>query len=155
MVQRRLTLTMPGTAAAAFEAFHNHAKRLEWDTLLSHAYVEGGASHPYPGAISFNVGRGWKRFVAMRTRFVNYQPPTLAAAVIDAPTGLFALWAASMRHSDVGDGTSLLHYTFSIRLRPRWLGAVLDPIAIRLFERETRRRFAAMAAYLAKHAEAV
>lgn len=154
MVQRRLTLSMPGTAEAAFEAFHNHAKRLEWDTLLSDAYVEGGASHPYPGAISFNVGRGWKRWFAMRTRFVNYQPPTIAAAVIEEPAGPFELWAASMRHSDVGDGTSLLHYTFSIRLRPRWLGRVLDPIAIRLFERETRRRFAAMAAYLAKHAEA-
>jgi hypothetical protein len=150
MVQRRLTLTMPATAEAAFEAFHNHAKRLEWDTLLSDAYVEGGGSHPYPGAISYNLGRGWKRFFAMRTRFVNYQPPTIAAAVIDAPTGLFELWAASMRHSNVGDGTSLLHYTFSIRLRPRWLGRVLDPMVIWLFERETRQRFAAMAAYLAE-----
>jgi hypothetical protein len=149
MAQRRFTLTMPGTAEAAFEAFHNHAKRLEWDTLLSAAYVEGGGSHPYVGAISFNLGRGWKRLFAMRTRFVNYQQPSMAAAVIDQPAGLFELWAASMRHVDVGDGTSLLHYTFNIRLRPRWLGAVLDPVAIWLFEYESRRRFAAMANYLA------
>lgn len=152
MVQRRLLLRMPASAEAAFEAFHNHAIRLEWDTLLSVAYVEGGGTHPYVGAITTNRGRGWKRHLAMRTRFVNYDPPRIAAAVIQEPVGLFELWAASMRHRDLNDGTSELIYTFNIRLRPRWLGYFLDSIAIKVFEIETRRRFAAMARYLeAKH----
>jgi hypothetical protein len=42
----------------------------------------------------------------------------------------------------------MLIYTFTLRLRPKWLGRVLDPLVNRLFEWETRNRFAAMAVYL-------
>ena len=41
-----------------------------------------------------------------------------------------------------------LVYTFSVQLRPRWLGRMLDPVVNRIFEWETRNRFAAMEAYL-------
>ena len=148
MAQRRLTLIMPAQAAAAFEAFHNHQLRLRWDTLLSVAQVEGGGSHPYVSAITRNVGRGWKRLLGMRTRFVTYDPPHVAVAVLVAPSGPFALWAASMRHEDRGDGTSTLVYVFNLKLRPRWIGRLMDPLAARVFKWETRRRFGAMARYL-------
>ncbi|NWB84340.1 MULTISPECIES: hypothetical protein [Pseudomonas] len=148
MKQRRISLIMPSSAAEAFEAFHNHSVRRQWDTLLSHAAVEGGGNHPYIGAITINQGRGWKRLFALRTRFVNYLPAQVAAAVIVEPAGCFEWWAASMRHRDIDDATSELIYTFSVRLRPRWLGWVLDPLVNRVFEWETRQRFAAMAAYL-------
>jgi len=139
---------MPAQSTAAFEAFHNHQVRLQWDTMLRVAFVEGGGTHPYPGAITVNRGKGWKAKFGMRTRFLTYHPPQLAAAALIAPTGPFAQWAASMRHDDCADGTSLLTYTFSIKLRPRWLGRLLDPVAALVFEVETKRRFAAMARYL-------
>lgn len=56
-----------------------------------------------------------------------------------------------MRHKDLADGQSQLLYSFSLNLRPRWLGRWIDPLARMLFERETRRRFAAMARYLRDH----
>ncbi len=139
---------MPAPAAAAFEAFHNHSTRISWDTLLSVAYVEGGGSHPYVGAITVNQGKGWKRLLGMQTRFVSYDPPRAAAAVMVAPTGLLHSWGASMRHRDLSDGTSQLIYTFNIKMRPRCLGSLFDPLMARIFEWETRRRFRAMAAYL-------
>ncbi|UZE26925.1 hypothetical protein [Pseudomonas asplenii] len=148
MTQRRITLIMPASAAEAFEAFHNHDIRRQWDTLLSAAGVEGGGNHPYIGAITFNHGRGWKRHFALRTRFVNYLPPKVAAAVLVEPAGWFHWWAASMRHRDLGNQTSELIYTFNVQLRPRWLGWLLDPLVQRIFEYETRQRFAAMAGYL-------
>lgn len=148
MSQHRISLIMPASAADTFEAFHNHALRMQWDTLLSRAGVKGGGSHPYIGAITFNEGRGWKRYFSMRTRFVNFQPAQVAAAILVEPEGLFEWWAASMRHRDLADNTSELIYTFSVRLRPRWLGWLLDPLANRIFEHETRQRFAAMAEYL-------
>lgn len=148
MAQRKLTLIMPAPSAAVFEAFHNHHVRLEWDTLLKVAYIEGGGTHPFPGAITTNRGRGWKSLLTMRTRFLKYDPPRITVAELVQPTGLFAEWAASMRHSDRSDGSSELIYSFSIRLRPRWLGALLDPVAALVFAWETRRRFRAMALYL-------
>ncbi|MBN6715460.1 SRPBCC family protein [Pseudomonas capsici] len=148
MRQNRIRMIMPASAADVFEAFHDHDVRMRWDSLLSRAEVEGGGSHPYVGAITFNQGRGWKRMFAMRTRFVNYQPGRVAAAVLVEPAGWFESWAASMQHRDLDDSRSELIYTFRLQMRPRWLGRVLDPLVNRLFEYETRRRFAAMAEYL-------
>ena len=139
---------MPASAAEAFEAFFNHNERLKWDTLLKVAYVEGGGTHPSRGTITVNEGRGMASPFAMRTEFLTYDPPRSASARLIAPTGIFALWAASMHHKDLGDGTSELVYTYSIRTRPHWLSKILDPIASALFRFETRRRFAAMARYL-------
>lgn len=139
---------MPARSADAFEAFFNHSVRLRWDTLLKVNYVEGGGTHPYRGAVSTNIGRGWKTGLSMRTRFLVYDPPRLASAEMLEPSGPFALWAASMRFLDRDDGRCTLVYTYAIELRPRWLGAILDPLASMLFAWETRRRFAAMACYL-------
>lgn len=149
MAHGKLTMIMPAPSAAAFEAFYNHKIRLKWDTLLKATYVEGGGTHPYRGAITVNEGRGWKSPFSMRTRFLTYDPARYtAAAEMAEPTGPFALWAASMRHRDLPDGTSELIYTFSIRLRPRWFGKLFDPLAALLYRRETRKRFLAMARFL-------
>lgn len=148
MSDRTITLIMPASAAETFDAFHDHRLRLQWDTLLSEANVESGDRHPSVGAVSFNRGRGLKRLVSMRTRFVNYQPGKVAAAMLVEPSGLFEFWAASMRHRDLDAGRSELIYSFSLKLRPRWLGWLLDPVARRLFARATRKRLQALAVYL-------
>lgn len=139
---------MPAPAKAVFEAFHDHRRRLQWDTLLSEAYVEGGADYPAVGAISVNRGRGLRGGFVLRTRFVNFDPPRRAAAVLVEPAGLFRQWAATLQHRDLEDGTSELLYTFDLALRPSWLGVCLDAWVTSLFERATRQRFAALAAYL-------
>ena len=98
----RIVFNMPAPAQAAFEAFHHHSIRMRWDTLLAEAYVEGGGDHPYVDAITFNRGKGWKAGMSMRTRFVSYEPPRLAAAVMIGPSGLFGEWAASMAPRVIG-----------------------------------------------------
>ena len=148
MAHARLTFVMPAPSSDAFEAFFNHTVRRKWDTLLSVNYVEGGGTHPRVGAITANEGRGWKAALSMRTRFLTYDPPQQASAVLVEPTGPFAQWGASMRFRDRTDGGSDMTYTFTIHLRPRWLGWILDPIAGLLFTWETRRRFRSMARYL-------
>lgn len=145
----RMTFHMPAPCAEAFEAFYNHHVRLQWDTLLKVNYVEGGGTHPYVGAISTNIGRGWKKWLRMRTRFLTYDPPRQASAEMVEASGPFARWAASMRFHDREDGTCDVVYTYAIGLRPAYLGALLNPLAGKLFARETRLRFGAMARYLA------
>jgi hypothetical protein len=141
---------MPAPSAAAFEAFFNHEVRLRWDTLLEVNYVEGGGTHPYAGAVSVNRGRGWKKGIAMRTRFLVYDPPRQASAELAEPTGIFALWAASLRFRDRGDGTCDLTYTYALQLRPPWVAVLLGRLASALFTWETRRRFGAMGRFLAR-----
>jgi hypothetical protein len=145
----RLAFVMPAPSAEAFEAFFNHEVRLRWDTLLEVTYVEGGGSHPYAGAISINRGKGWKTGMTMRTRFLVYDPPRQASAELVEPTGMFERWAASMRFRDRADGTCDLAYTYALQLRPRWAAALFGWLGSALFAWETRRRFGAMARYLA------
>jgi len=148
MARRRILMTMPASAQATFDAFHDHQARLAWDTLLDGAGIEGGQRFPEIGAISRNPGRGLARFIVLRTRYVNYLPGKLAAAVIVEPAGPFQWWAASLHHRDTRPNESELAYTFDLRLRPRWFGRVMDRFAAGLFERATRRRFRALAEYL-------
>jgi len=148
MAHGRLSFVMPARCEEAFEAFFNHDVRLRWDTLLKVNYVEGGGSHPYVGAISTNRGRGWKTGFLMRTQFLVYDPPRMASAAMVETSGPFAQWAASMRFRDHDDGGCDLVYTYSIKLRPQWVGKLFDWLARLLFERETRKRFSAMARYL-------
>src|SRR5690349_7678145 len=105
---------MPASAAEAFEAFFNHRKRLQWDTLLKVAYVESGGDHPSKGVITVNEGRGWTSLFSMRTEFLHYDPPRRASAKMVTPTGPFALWAASMHHKDLAPGSSEIVYAYSI-----------------------------------------
>jgi uncharacterized protein YndB with AHSA1/START domain len=149
----RLIFHMPASSAEVFEAFHNHDTRLRWDTLLGEVTVEGGHRYPQVGAVSVNVGRGWRRLFVLRTRFVSYEPPHLAAATIDAPAGIFRQWSASIRHRDRDEGGSELIYTFTLRLRPRWLDRLFGATMDRIFAEETRRRFEALAVFLRERAD--
>ena len=146
----RLVFVMPAPSAEAFEAFFNHEVRLRWDTLLEVTYVEGGGSHPYAGAISTNRGKGWKAGMSMRTRFLVYDPPRQASAEQVEPTGMFELWAASMRFRDRADGTCELIYTYALQLRPQWVAALFGWLGSLLFAWETRRRFGAMARFVGR-----
>jgi hypothetical protein len=151
----KLVFDLPSRSVVAFEAFFNHRVRSKWDTLLDVNYVEGGGDHPYVGAITVNEGGGWKAGLSMRTRFLTYDPPNHASAVLIAPMGPFDRWGASMRFADAPHGGCVMTYTFTIHLRPRWLGTLLDPLGGVLFTYETRRRFRAMARYLHDNGVAV
>ncbi|PQV47496.1 polyketide cyclase/dehydrase/lipid transport protein [Paraburkholderia sp. BL21I4N1] len=146
----RLIFHMPATSAEVFEAFHNHDTRLRWDTLLRQATVEGGNRYPHVGALSINVGRGWRGVFCLRTRFIAYDPPHLAAATIDRPAGIFNEWSASIRHRERDDGTSDLIYTFKLSLRPRWIHWLCADRVTTIFEKETQQRFESLAAFLRK-----
>ncbi len=85
----------------------------------------------------------------MRTRYVSFDRPKVAAVeMINAPP-LFSSWAASIRQADEGEGASRVTYTFSFRARPRWLAWLFEPVLLRVFRWETRKRLRA----LGKHFE--
>jgi hypothetical protein len=54
----------------------------------------------------------------MRTRFVSFERPHLAAATMTERSFPFEQWAASMRHRALQPDRSLLIYTYSLRVSP-------------------------------------
>jgi hypothetical protein len=152
MAHGRLTFRMPASAAVAFDAFHYTHWRAQWDSLTRASHVLDGAPCPYVGAITHNIGRGWLGSLSMRTQFVTFERPRLAAAAMIGRAFPFARWAASMRHEPLAEGGSLLIYTYTLSTSPAWLRWLIEPLVDRLFAWQTLRRFSRMQRFLQQRA---
>ncbi len=129
--------------AAAFDLVHDYRRRLEWDTLLRSAETVDDAA-PGKGVEAVCRARWRLGGLSFRTRYVTYDPPTLAAVVLVNQPPVFATWAASIRHRPAERGSEVV-YTLTFTCRPHLLAALLEPVALAAFRWETRRRLRALA----------
>lgn len=152
MAHKKMIFPMPARADIVFDAFHYHEWRRQWDSLVRRTSVENGAPCPSVGATTENLGAGALRALTMRTQFVSYDRPVLAAAAMVGHSFPFTQWAASMRHQENGPNQSLLIYTYTFQVRPTPLRAVLDPTVDWIFTQKTRQRFQRLAQFLTNRA---
>lgn len=155
MAHKKMEFPMPANEAVVFDAFHYHLWRSRWDSLVSATHVLGGAPCPFVGAITDNAGAGSLRGLSMRTQFISYDRPRVAAASMIGQSFPFTKWAASMRHRSAGQQQSVLIYTYSFEAGPPWLRWLLAPVVDWIFTWQTRRRFARLHEFLAQHAAEV
>ncbi|MCV2370581.1 SRPBCC family protein [Roseateles oligotrophus] len=146
---------MPAPAAIVFDAFHFHQWRHRWDSLVGTTLVVGGAPCPCVGAITENTGSAWLSRLSMRTQFIAYDPPHLAAASMLGQSFPFGRWAASMRHQDQAPGHSVLIYSYNFTVGPSAIARLARPLVEWIFERQTRKRFARLALFLVSHAHEI
>lgn len=152
VIDRKLTFPMPARADVVFDAFHYHEWRCQWDSLVRRTSVESGAPCPSVGATTENLGAGALRALSMRTQFVSYDRPVVAAAAMVGQSFPFTQWAASMRHQEQGPHQSLLIYTYTFQVGPAALRTVMEPVVDWVFVRKTRQRFQRLAQFLAVRA---
>ena len=151
MAHAEITEVIPAPSNVVFDLLHDYTRRLEWDTLLQAAYLEGGAKAAAKGVTSVCVGRKSLGGIALKTVYVTFERPTLAAVrMVNAPL-FFESWAASIRHDDLSARESRLIYKFQFTTRPRVLRLALDPLIERLFAWETRKRLQALKAFFKAH----
>jgi hypothetical protein len=155
MTHRKLEFLMPAPASVVFDAFHYHQWRMHWDSLVSRTQVQDGSPCPSVGAVSENTGGGLLRTLSMTTRFVTYDPPTLAAATMVGRSFPFSRWAASMRHVDLQDDHSMLIYTYTFAVTPIALTRVLEPVVDWVFLQATEKRFRRLQKFLEVKAQDV
>ena len=139
---------VPAPSAAVFALVHNYSRRLEWDTLLSAAYLDDGHAAAAKGATSVCVGRWYLGRIALKTEYVAFEPPRLAAVKMVNRPPFFESWAASIQHDDLDERSSRVTYTWTFTARPKWLRWLLEPVMNQLFHIETRKRLAALAKFL-------
>jgi hypothetical protein len=135
---------IPAPSAEVFRLLHDYGRRLEWDTLLRAAYLSDGSSQARLGAVSVCQGRIHLFGIALKTRYVSFRPPDLAAVKMLNRPPFFELFAASIRHRPVSAAASSIEYKYHFTARPRWLRFLLHPIMNRLFAWETRKRLRAI-----------
>ena len=146
---------MPASAAVVFDAFHYDRWRARWDSLVSDTRVQSGEPCPFVGAITENQGAGTLRSLSMRTQFVSYDRPNVAAATMLGHSFPFTRWAASMRHKDTAPNRSMLIYTYTFEVGPWCLRWLIAPVVEWIFNWQTRRRFHRLRDFLAQHAKEV
>jgi len=142
---------IPAPSSAVFDLVHDYGRRLEWDTLLQAAYLEEGAKVAAKGVIAVCIGRNSLGGIALKTVYVTFERPTLAAVkMVNAPL-FFQSWAASIHHQDISACESRLTYKFHFTTRPDLLRFVLDPLLERIFVWETKKRLRALKVFFTGH----
>lgn len=140
----RVSEVMPASCEVVFDLVHDYTRRLQWDTLLREAYVEGDGPAAH-GAIAVCSGRWAIGGLTLRTVYVSFERGVVAAVKMVNTPPFFGRWAASIRHEPLGDDRSRITYTYNFRARPRLLAFVIEPIMAHVFRWETRRRLRALA----------
>ena len=150
MAHSEISALIPAPSSTVFDLLHDYTRRLEWDTLLQAAYLDDGAKVAAKGVTAVCVGRKSLGSIALKTVYVAFKRPTLAAVkMVNAPA-FFQSWAASIRHEDISSHESRLTYKFHFTTQPYFLRFALDPLMERLFAWETRRRLQALKAFFKK-----
>lgn len=142
---------MPAPCDVVFDIFHYQMWRARWDSLVKGTVIVGGAPCPSVGAINEVAAGGMLRGLSMRTEFISYQRPRVAAARMVGRSFPFAKWAASMKHEAVDADRSVMIYTYTIETGPAPLRWLMEPLVSRMFEAQTRKRFASMRQFLLTH----
>jgi len=138
-------------SAAVFELLHNYERRLEWDTLLQRAYLTDGHRSAGLGATYVSQGRAFLGGIGVKTEYVSFKPPLVAAVKMINRPPFFDSFAATIRHADLPDGTSTVEYIYTFTARPAWLRFVLHPIMRVVFSLETRKRLRALKNFFLTH----
>jgi hypothetical protein len=148
--REQVSEVIPASCEDVFDLVHDYARRLEWDTLLSAAYLVDGATAAGKGVASVCVGRRSLGKLALKTRYVSFERGVVAAVEMVNRPRFFGRWAASIRHHPLDGGASRITYTWSFESSPRWLRWLFEPIMARVFRWETRKRLRALRTYFAR-----
>lgn len=135
-------------SAVVFELLHDYNRRLEWDTLLQEAYLTDNWTAADLHATTVCRGRSILGGIAMKTEYVSFNPPHVAAVKLVNRPPFFETFAATIRHRDLDQNESEIEYIYTFTARPRWLQWLLHPIMNRLLQQETKKRLQSLARFL-------
>jgi ribosome-associated toxin RatA of RatAB toxin-antitoxin module len=132
------------TPEALFALTQDYARRLDWDPFLRSATLLG-AEQPGPGVRAYCVARNG---LGMETEYVSFTPPSVAAVKMTRGPWMIGGFAGSWRFQPLGDGRTRVVFRYSVKGRPRWLEPLLNPVLVRVFGREVRRRLEGLRAFV-------
>lgn len=144
MPQGCVSETIPATSAEVFRLLHDYNRRLEWDTLLQDARLCENWTVAQLHATSICTGRWYLGGLALRTEYVSFDSPNVAAVKMLNRPPFFDAFAATIRHRDLNDGSSSIEYKYNFIARPMCLRWMLHPIMDTIFRWETRKRLRAL-----------
>ena len=144
-----VTVVLPASSVEVFALLHDYDRRLAWDTLLKSARLDPGWDRAQLHATSVCTGRWVLGGLALRTEYITFKPGEIAAIKMLNRPAFFETFAATIRHRDLGDGTSSAEYIYTFTARPAWLRPALHPIMSAVFRWEIRKRLESLRRFFA------
>lgn len=154
MPSAAITENMPFRAVAVFDLLHDYSRRLEWDTMLRETRFTRGHTSAGVGVTTLCIGKPLFGIIGIETSYLTFTRGVIAAVEMINKPPFFETFAASIRHQDADEGSSVT-YRFSFRARPRLLRWLLEPIMLVVLRHETRQRLRALSRFLASEAKQV
>lgn len=145
------SILIRGTPEALFALTQDYGRRLLWDPFLRSAELVGGATEAGPGVRAWCVAHNG---LGMETEYVSFTPPRVAAVRMTRGPWFIGGFAGSWRFFPEADGRTRVVFRYSVRARPRWLQPLLNPVLVRVFSREVRRRLRGLREYVERDAPA-
>jgi ribosome-associated toxin RatA of RatAB toxin-antitoxin module len=132
------------TATTIYAVAQDYGIRKQWDPFArGHAFL-GGESRPRPGVkLEVHAHNG----LTMCVEFITVNPPTRAAIRMLRGPFFFRQFAGSWIFLPKDEATALVRFRYSFSTAWRWLSPILDPLIVRVFGRDTKRRLQALKAY--------
>ena len=130
---------------ALFALTQDYGRRLEWDPFLRSTALVGGAAQVGPGVRAYCVAHNG---LGMETEYVSFNPPAVAAVKMTHGPWFIGGFAGSWRFVPEADGRTRVVFRYSVRARPAWLQPLLNPVLVRVFAREVRRRLEGLRAFV-------
>jgi ribosome-associated toxin RatA of RatAB toxin-antitoxin module len=130
-----------GSPEDVFALTQDYARRLTWDPFLREAVLLGGAAEPGVGVRAWCVARSG---AGMETEYVSFAPPRVAAVKMTRGPRILETFGGTWEFAPVEGGRTRVTFRYLLRVRPRWLAWLLEPLAGWWFSRETRIRVAAL-----------
>lgn len=143
-----VTEIMPATRVDVFRVLHDYDQRLQWDTLLQAAYLTDGTQTVDRGVVAVCKGRRHLGGITLRSKYVTFRSPRIAAVKMVNRPPFFDHFAATIRHRDISESSSVVEYKYHFTARPKWLRIILHPIMNRVFAWETKKRLRSLKAFL-------
>jgi hypothetical protein len=141
-----------GGAEAVFALTQDYGRRTSWDPFLREARLLGGAEEAGVGVRAWCVSRSG---IGMETEYVVYEPPRIAAVRMTRGPWLLASFGGAWELVPLDPYRTEVRFRYQLRVRPRWLSWLLEPLVRRWFSRETRLRVLALQKMLGVGAGAV
>lgn len=133
------------TPDALFALTQDYGRRLEWDPFLRSARLVGGATEAGLGVRAYCVAHNR---LGMETEYVSFTPPKVAAVKMTRGPWFIGGFAGSWRFQPEAHGRTRVVFRYSVRVRPRWLQPLLNPVLVRVFGREVRRRLEGLRSFV-------
>ncbi|WP_090453219.1 SRPBCC family protein [Dyella sp. OK004] len=128
-----------GEPERLFGLSQNYARRTEWDSFLSEAYLIEPARQPGLGVDSYCRSKAGS---VMISRYISYKPPHAAAvAMLKGPWVLESFHGTWNFKAQAHDHT-LVGFTYNFRTRPWLLRWLLEPFIGFYYRRDMTRRLA-------------